>query len=149
MPASKLIPDKSQFPIVIAVIKNDQKQLLIARRKDESLPTAHDKWELIGGRIEWSESPEQALVREVKEESGLDVEVIRLLPKIYPNYWKQSDGTEFKVLLIAYECKVIGGQLHTNDYDHKIAELKFIDYADLSHYEFLPFDQEIIQLAYA
>ena len=149
MSPSAAIPDKAQVPIVVAVIKNDAGQLLIARRNDPSLSDAHDKWELVGGRLEWAESPEQAIIREVKEEAGLDVEVVRLLPKIYPNFWKKSDGSEYKVLLIAYECKVIGGQLHASEFDPKIAELKFIPRADVDKYEFLPLDPEIINLAYA
>jgi mutator protein MutT len=148
MPAEKLIADRSFFPIVLAVVKNDQNQVLIARRNDETLPTAHNKWELIGGRIEWDEIPEQALLREVKEESGLDVEVVRLLPKIFVNHWTQIDSTEFKVLLISYECKSVGGQLHTIEFDPKIGQLKFIDLPDLDKYECISPAKEIIKLAY-
>lgn len=149
MPSDKVTDTKPQIPIVLAVIKNNENQLLIGRRSDVSVPASHEKWELVGGKIEWQESPEQALIREVKEETGLDIEIVRLLPKIFPNYWTKKDGTEYKVLLISYECKVTGGELHTNEFDHKIAELKFIDFADLNKYEFLPIDPDIIKLAYS
>ncbi len=75
--------DKKQYPIVIALIVNDQNQILIARRNDPELPDAHDKWELVGGKIEYEETPEQAVVREVKEETGLEVEIVSLLPKLF------------------------------------------------------------------
>ena len=149
MPSKKLIRDRAQLTIVLAIVKNEQNQVLIARRNDETLPTAHNKWELIGGRLEWDESPEEALVREVKEESGLDVAVTRLLPKVFHNYWTQVDGTQFKVILIPFECKLLGGELHTSGFDHKIGELKFVDFQDIDQYDFLPLDPAIIKLAYA
>jgi mutator protein MutT len=129
--------DKLQRPIVIALVKNDQGQILIGKRHDPNLPAAHEKWELIGGGIEWDETPEQAVVREVKEESGLDVEVIRLLPKIYVDYWTKKDGTDYKVVIIAYECKVVGGQLHTENFDEKVAELKFISKSEIDDYDWI------------
>src|SRR4051812_9223056 len=127
MPTHKFIPDKSQVPIVLAVIKNDENQVLIAQRNDPTVLTMHEKWELVGGRLEWDETPEQAVVREAKEESGLDIVVVRLLSKVFTNYWTQSDGTQFKVLLMPYECKIMGGELHTSNHDPKISQLKFID----------------------
>ena len=57
---------------VLAYIKKDDKFLMLFRNKKE-----HDinkgKWIGIGGHIEEGESKEQALVREIKEETGLDV----------------------------------------------------------------------------
>jgi mutator protein MutT len=129
--------ERQTFPIVIALVRDEQGRLLIARRYDEELPDGNGKWELVGGKIEWNETPEQAIIREVKEETGLDVEIVRLLPKLFNSYWKKKDGTEFKVILLPYECKIVGGQLHNTGYDHKIAELKFIDYSELRNYQWV------------
>ena len=60
--------EKIDFTVAIFVVADDQ-VLLIHHRK-------LDKWLPLGGHIELDEDPEQAAVREAKEESGLDVELL-------------------------------------------------------------------------
>ena len=62
------IHEKIDFTVAIFVV-HDGKVLVIHHRK-------LDKWLPLGGHIELDEDPEQAAVREAKEESGLDVELI-------------------------------------------------------------------------
>ena len=62
------IHDKIDFTVAIFVVQ-DRKVLLIHHRK-------LDKWLPLGGHIELDEDPEQAALREAKEESGLDVELL-------------------------------------------------------------------------
>lgn len=55
------------------IFENSKKEILLYLRDDRpDLPFA-DHWDLIGGHIEMGESPEQALIREVKEEINLDI----------------------------------------------------------------------------
>ncbi len=62
---------KVQKTAVSASIINENNQLLIVKRaKDDSRPGV---WELPGGGIEFGENPQDAIIREVKEETGLDV----------------------------------------------------------------------------
>lgn len=134
-----------QVPIVIGVVVGKDGRILIGKRYDPALKKAHGKWELLGGKINFKEIPEHALMREIKEESGLKIKVIRLLPKIFVNYWKKQ-GEDHQTFILAYECKVIGGKLHTPPKDPKISELKFISTKDLNKYKFLPFDKQTINL---
>ena len=62
------IHEKIDFTVAIFVVHNG-KVLLIHHRK-------LDKWLPLGGHIELDEEPEQAALREAKEESGLDVELL-------------------------------------------------------------------------
>src|SRR5271165_2495311 len=62
------IHEKIDFTVAIFVVR-DREILLIHHRK-------LDKWLPLGGHIELDEDPEQAAVREAKEESGLDVELL-------------------------------------------------------------------------
>ena len=62
------IHEKIDFTVAIFVVHN-KKILLIHHRK-------LDKWLPLGGHIELDEDPEQAALREAKEESGLDVELL-------------------------------------------------------------------------
>lgn len=81
---------KNQFAIVVAVVVNQNGQILLAKRNQPNSPEIHGKWEFPGGGIEFGEEPEAALLRETKEETGLEVKITRLLPKIYTNLWKKA-----------------------------------------------------------
>ena len=56
----------------LAYIEKDGKYLMLHRTKKEN-DMSHDKWLGIGGKIEKDESPDDCMIREVKEETGLDV----------------------------------------------------------------------------
>ncbi len=60
------------IPVVAGFLKKDGKILVGQRPENNSLP---GQWEFPGGKIEQGETPEQALVRELQEELGIDVEV--------------------------------------------------------------------------
>ena len=57
--------------IVVAIIRDHDNRLLIAKRK--AFSDQVDLWELPGGKVELDETPLQAMVREVREEVGLEV----------------------------------------------------------------------------
>ncbi|HAS6550736.1 TPA: NUDIX domain-containing protein [Vibrio parahaemolyticus] len=89
------------IPGVAAVILNESKELLLQQKLDGT-------WSLPAGMIEPQESPVQALIREVREETGLAVKVERLLGVFggegfgftYPN----GDQVEYTVIM--FKCVV-------------------------------------------
>ncbi len=87
----------SQFEVgVSAVIFDDQERILLGHRRDMDL------WGLPGGGVEPAELPTEAVIRETKEETGLDVEVVRLL----------AIGVSPEPLLgFVFSCRVIDGEL--------------------------------------
>lgn len=63
-----------------------------------------DEWELPGGRLEVDEEPEMTVVREVKEELDLDVQVEALV-----DAWTYRPATEPRaVLIVVYRCELLG-----------------------------------------
>ena len=59
------------------IILNNNRILLVQRSND--LNVSAGEWEIVGGRLEFGEGPIECLVREVKEETGLYINVIQLL----------------------------------------------------------------------
>ena len=66
---NKLAPKTNKYPHlgVAVIIYNDKNQILIEKRSDSN------RWGLIGGGLEIDESLEQCLIREVYEETGLNL----------------------------------------------------------------------------
>lgn len=81
------------------VIKKDGKYLLIQEKK----PKAYMLWNFPAGKVDVGESIEQAAIREAKEESGYDVELIKEIAIFHAN------STD--VVKHAFEAKIIGGEL--------------------------------------
>ncbi len=61
---------------VKVIIKKNEKYLLL-RRSDEDEPKNNGLWECAGGKIEPDEAPEQCAAREVMEETGLKIRIIK------------------------------------------------------------------------
>lgn len=82
-----------------AIIFNESDQVLLCHRRDM------DMWNLPGGGVEKGELPDEAVIREVKEETGLDVEIEKL-SGIYGKQYKDE-------LVFTFICRIVGGDLTT------------------------------------
>lgn len=91
-------------PAVAAVIRDEDGRLLVLQRPAGA-------YTLPAGAIEPGEAPETALVREVREETGFEIAVERLLGVFggaaYRNRYANGDEVEFTVCLFA--CRMTGG----------------------------------------
>ena len=93
---------KQAFTIgVFGIIRDEQDRVLLVLRND------YDLWNLPGGGLETGESPWQGVIREVKEETGYDVEVTRLA-----GVYSKPDDDE---VVFSFECKIIGGEMTLNE----------------------------------
>ena len=59
--------------IAAIILENDKGEILLALRDNKSWIPFPNHWDLIGGHVEEGETPEEALVREVKEELNIDL----------------------------------------------------------------------------
>ncbi len=128
--------ESKQHTVVVALIRNEEGKILLARRNEPELKHAHNKWEFIGGGIDFGEDPETAIKREVKEEAGVDVEIVRLLPKVLSHIWNLENGQQ-QVLLLHFECKITGGILAPG-LDEEIGELKYFSLEEIKTLDTLP-----------
>ena len=84
---------------------DDRGRVLLQKRGDSG------KWGFPGGAIELGETPEEAAIREVKEETGLDVQVETLIGIYTDSDIKYPNGDEAHSICIAYRLKAVSGQL--------------------------------------
>lgn len=78
------------------------------------------EWGIPGGGLEYKEQPTDAIVREFHEETGMKIEIEKLL--------RVSSAREFPHLSIVYLCKITGGEFKPS---HEISEMKYFDQGDL------------------
>lgn len=121
----------SLVPAASGVVVDDQGRILLHRRADTGL------WSLPGGAMDLGESIGQTIVREVKEETGLDVEAVRLIgiysdPRHVIAY---ADGETRQQFSICFACRVVGGQLRKSDESY---ELRFFSRAELDSIDVQP-----------
>ena len=84
---------------VKSFIVNDRNELLLIKREDNDVhcPGA---WELPGGRLELGEDPFEALKRETKEETNIDIEILNPL-KVH--HFTRDDGQD--ITMISFLCR--------------------------------------------
>lgn len=95
-----------------AVIKDDAGRLLLIKRGHDP---GRGLWSVPGGRVEASEADEEAVVREVREETGLIVVTGPLIGGVRLPGGIDSHGTETEYEVRDYAAAVTGGQLAAGD----------------------------------
>jgi ADP-ribose pyrophosphatase YjhB (NUDIX family) len=106
---------------VTAFVQDSSGRVLLQRRSDNGF------WNMPGGGVELGENLETATKREVLEETGLEVEVVRLIgvysdPSI--TVMTYPDGRCLQYVSTLFECRVIRGELRV---DHESLELGWFD----------------------
>ena len=103
---------KDQFVIAsFGLIFDEQNRVMLCHRCD------YDLWNLPGGTMEAGESPWECVVREVGEETGFDVEIVKLA-----GIYNKPEKNE---VCFSFVCKIIGGILTLNE------EADRIEYFDI------------------
>lgn len=92
-------------------------KVLLQRRGD------CNKWGFPGGAIELGETPEEAAVREFREETGLDIRVSDLIGIYTDCNQELLNGDKYQSVLIVYRVEMIGGQLKCDN--NETLELKY------------------------
>ena len=87
--------------VAAAVIRSDNKILATARGYGEM----KGGWEFPGGKIEPDETPEEALVREIREELDTEIEVGELIDTI------EYDYPKFHLSMDCFWCSIVSGEL--------------------------------------
>lgn len=99
---------------VFAIIFDKDRRVLLCHRND------YDLWNLPGGGLESGEVPWEGVLREVKEEVGINVRVVRL-----QGLYSKPDKNE---VVFSFICEHIGGEITLSDEADKISYFAFDDF---------------------
>lgn len=121
----------NNIEVSAAIIIKDNKVFITQRGYGEF----KDMWEFPGGKLEYGESGESCLIREIKEELDADITVIKKLNTI------EYDYPAFHLIMHNFICKLKSN--HIELLEHEAA--KFVSLEDIDSINFLPADLLIIK----
>lgn len=131
---------KSVTVIAACIMRPGGKEVLLSMRRAPGVPGLDGKWELPGGKIEFGETPEQTIVREIQEELGINVVPRRLLPYLHTNLWEYEHARQH-VVLACYECETEDDLAHGSGDEVRWFPVNQIDFRST-----LPGTREFISL---
>jgi len=120
--------------VAVAVIINNDKQILIAKRHDHLHQGG--KWEFPGGKVEENESTKDALIREIKEEVGIEIKEASPLTILDYDY-----GDKFVSLDVWIVTEFIGNATGVEE-----QEIRWENVLNLANYTFPDANQPIIDI---
>ena len=127
----KLVKPK-EMDVVAAVLKDGEK-FLIAKRGDNQ--SFHSKWEFPGGKVEEGESFKSALLREIKEELNVNINVLKKIA---------SEKVEVNNEIISihyFYAEIISGAIELIEH----SDFKWITKSDFTSFDFIIGDERILK----
>lgn len=121
-----------QIEVVAAIIIKDNKIFATQRGYGDF----KDWWEFPGGKIEEGETPEEALIREIKEELSTNIQIDRFLTTVDWDYPK------FHLTMHCYICSLLTDSLHLNE--HEAA--RWLSKNEIHSVRWLPADEQLIDI---
>lgn len=124
---------KKMIKVVAAAIQRDGKYFCAQRPEGKSLGGL---WEFPGGKLEAGESPETALIREIKEEFNADIEILNYVNEASYDY---EFGT---VVMTTYEAKLLSDELTLLEHQ----DAKWLEPENLHSLNWAPVDLPAVEL---
>lgn len=117
--------------VVAGVIRDGEKFFATQRGYGEF----KDGWEFPGGKLEPGETPEEALVRELKEELAIDILVKDFICTV------EYDYSKFHLTMHCFYCEIQRGTPQLLEHENA----KWLSLAELNSVNFLPADVEVVK----
>ncbi len=116
------------------------KKILLGLRNDPFRPTFHKKWEFPGGSMEFGETVEENLRREIEEETGLIAEVVQPINGFFV-YPVDEVTWKYQVYLMPYVCRIVGGVEKARDAE--VLDLRWFDLEEVKNQNLIGKNMEI------
>lgn len=128
------------LPFVLAWIENEQGEILIGQHPDRDTKPYPLRWDLPGGKLEPMETPEEAVAREVKEETGFDVVSVGLAD-IYHSFGTDPEcNNAVPGIGLCFRVEVSGSFS-----PHEMNDIHWVPKADLGDLDLTPWTEYFLR----
>ena len=118
--------------VVAAIIRKEDKIFATQRGYGDF----KDWWEFPGGKVEAGETPEEALVREIKEELSTEISIDKFL------YTVEYDYPNFHLTMHCYICSLLSEAVHLNEHEAS----RWLKKEDIHTVNWLPADEILLPM---
>ena len=118
--------------VVAALIWREERFLICQRPADKARGLL---WEFVGGKVEEGETPEEALVRECREELGISLAVDDVFMELEHTY------PDITILLTLYNASILSGEPKKLEHN----DIRWITPEEIDDYAFCPADEDILK----
>ena len=91
------------------ILNKDKTKILLIKRGSRAY---HGMWGFVSGKVEWGEEIKETVIREVKEETNLDVKDIKFVGRYYDKKGRHPTKT---MICLPHICEVTSGELKAGD----------------------------------
>jgi ADP-ribose pyrophosphatase YjhB (NUDIX family) len=119
------------------VVVRDGRALLVRRGK----PPLYGRWVVPGGTVELGETLEEALVREIREETGLDVEPVEVLT-VFDRIERDGDEVAYHYVIVDYLCRWQSGEASSSS---DALDVAWVRREDMAGYDVPPKAMEVVE----
>ena len=127
------------------VVFDKDGRIMIDQRIGDALEKVNGLWEVPGGKLEFGETPEQAIRREILEEIGCRVKVKKLIPYTDVGTLEYPEKLQHTVVFY-YVCELVDDGC-VEAHDHKIGGFRWVKPEELDNYEFMFGNRAAIEMA--
>lgn len=107
---------------IVYKVEDGTRKYALLYRKPSRDNENRESWHLTKGTLRSDETIEQCALREIKEESGLDVEVEKYLGALHHVYFEENPGWNVDRVIHYFLCKYLDGDGSSMDHEHDALE---------------------------
>ena len=121
--------------LVVAAVLFREGKVLCVQRAEYEKEYVSLKWEFPGGKVEVGESREEALVREIREELSLDIEVLEFFMTVEHTY------PDFHLTMHVFKCALQSGEIVLNEH----VDMKWLSMEELGSLDWAAADVPVVK----